>query len=133
MQRSWTPSSDRFDHVPSSLQNNNERLNATCVFKESHEITENSTVTVSAPFLLVEMVLQLQLALSYAYSNEFPHSLAQSKAYFGQQHNLSQAELEIIKRLFSSEEVMRKGLFTDLMYMKAREQRFRINVMRKNR
>ncbi|TRY76324.1 hypothetical protein TCAL_15908 [Tigriopus californicus] len=40
------------------------------------------------------------------------------QAYFGLKENLSDSQMEKLRALFSSEEVMRKGIFTDMMYMK---------------
>ena len=40
------------------------------------------------------------------------------QAYFGLKSELSPEQLTRLKELFSTEEVMRKGIFTDMMYMK---------------
>lgn len=39
------------------------------------------------------------------------------QAYFGLEKNLTEHQLSELQELFSSEEVMRKGIFTDLIYM----------------
>lgn len=40
-----------------------------------------------------------------------------SQAYFGSRHNLSQSDMAQLRELFGGEEVVRKGILADLMYM----------------
>jgi hypothetical protein len=39
------------------------------------------------------------------------------KVYFGSPYNLSAADMSSLRKLFSSEEVIRKGILADVMYM----------------
>ena len=39
------------------------------------------------------------------------------QVYFGTPYNLSMSDMSSLRRLFSSEEVIRKGILADVMYM----------------